>query len=621
MLSIRTDLSSLIAQNSMQTSTNKLNQAIERMTTGAKINHAKDNAANYSINTNMTTKISAYNVAANNVAMGMDMVSTASDTLSEMQNHAERLRALATQARNGTYGGQSLNAIQSEADAITKEIERLYNTAQYNGVSLFNKSEYDIPSNLPQAKSEYNGFILDPESYSQTEVEAMSSIQDYDLSKSLKYKITSAEDLAELSKIAASGEETSGVIFVLAKDIDLEEWCAKNGDWIPIADFKGTFDGNGHCIYNLTIDDDTKKDQGLFGRTKNGSIIKNVGMYDTSVLADFYAGGLVGHSSSAIINCFVVNANIKGDWAGGLAGFSYGTISDCYAKGNIRGVYVGGLVGGTSNSIQNSFTDTIVTGSFRLGGLVGYIGGITISNCYAKGAISGRGPIGGLVGEISVVSNKEANLLNCSSYVTIGDTTGYIGSFIGSVLVTNDDINFGKVNTVNCQALSQGIDLVGRCANVSGTLLPDHDISSTLAGISNTFINDVSTKLQVGIKGNDSGIITLNSNLEVDLTKLKNRITSKDALQNIEDFLGELSSKQTELGSIQNRLESVLDEILIQQDNLVASRSTIRDADIAEVSSQYIQQQILQDASATLLASTKNIQYQNVLGLLQSLQG
>ena len=72
MLSINTNISSLIAQNSMNTSTNKLNQAIERMTTGAKINHAKDNAANYSINTNMTTKIGAYRVAEENTAMGMD---------------------------------------------------------------------------------------------------------------------------------------------------------------------------------------------------------------------------------------------------------------------------------------------------------------------------------------------------------------------------------------------------------------------------------------------------------------------------------------------------------------------------------------------------------------------
>ena len=94
MLSINTNLSSLIAQRSMKQSTNKLNQAIERMTTGAKINHAKDNAANYSIATNMTTKISAYDIAADNVAMGLDLVSTASDSISLMSDKAERLRSL-----------------------------------------------------------------------------------------------------------------------------------------------------------------------------------------------------------------------------------------------------------------------------------------------------------------------------------------------------------------------------------------------------------------------------------------------------------------------------------------------------------------------------------------------
>ena len=63
MLSINTNLSSIIAKNSIKISTNKLNEVIERMSTGYKINHARDNAANYSINTDMSTKIGAYEVA------------------------------------------------------------------------------------------------------------------------------------------------------------------------------------------------------------------------------------------------------------------------------------------------------------------------------------------------------------------------------------------------------------------------------------------------------------------------------------------------------------------------------------------------------------------------------
>ena len=80
MLSINTNLGAFIVQSSLKVSTNGLNQAIERMSTGFKINHAKDNAANYSINTNLSSKLSSYEVVQDNVSMGLDMVMTAMDS-------------------------------------------------------------------------------------------------------------------------------------------------------------------------------------------------------------------------------------------------------------------------------------------------------------------------------------------------------------------------------------------------------------------------------------------------------------------------------------------------------------------------------------------------------------
>ena len=71
----------------------------------------------------------------------------------------------------------------------------------------------------------------------------------------------------------------------------------------------------------------------------------------------------------------------------------------------------------------------------------------------------------------------------------------------------------------------------------------------------------------------------------------------------IDNLLNSIEEKQVQLGAVQNRLESALDEISTQYENLVSSRSTIRDADISEVSATYIQQQILQQASATLLST------------------
>ena len=142
MLSINTNLSSLVAQNSLNSSTKKLNQAVERMTTGYKINHAKDNAANYSISVDMSTKIGAYEVAEENAPMALDMVTTAVDSLDLIADKLERIRALSEQYVNGTYGEESLEAIVKENYALKEEINRIFYAAEYNGVKLFDISEY-----------------------------------------------------------------------------------------------------------------------------------------------------------------------------------------------------------------------------------------------------------------------------------------------------------------------------------------------------------------------------------------------------------------------------------------------------------------------------------------------
>ena len=121
----------------MTQSTNSLNLTIERMTTGFKINHSRDNAANYSISTNMDTQISSYNVAEDNCAMGLDLLTTASGSLSLIHSKLQRLRDLALQSANDTYGSESQKAINAEAKAIVDEVKRVYNTAEYNGKKLF----------------------------------------------------------------------------------------------------------------------------------------------------------------------------------------------------------------------------------------------------------------------------------------------------------------------------------------------------------------------------------------------------------------------------------------------------------------------------------------------------
>ena len=157
MLSIKTNLSNLNAQSNLKLSNTKLNQAVERLSSGYKLNHASDNAANYSILTNMSTQIGGLKVAEENVSMGLDLLSTATDTLATMQDKAVRLRALSTQARNGTYGSQSLSAMNTEANALVAEIMRAYNNAEYNGIKLLNRAAANIQESGTKANA--SGFI------------------------------------------------------------------------------------------------------------------------------------------------------------------------------------------------------------------------------------------------------------------------------------------------------------------------------------------------------------------------------------------------------------------------------------------------------------------------------
>ncbi len=581
----------------MAKSTDKLNEAIERMTTGAKINHAKDNAANYSISTNMTTKMSAYQVAEDNVSMGLDLVTTASDIISQMEDKAGRLRALSTQARNGTYGAQSMSAIQSEASAIMSEITRLYLSSEYNGLSLFDRQAYTIPDSLPQAgeggfiddtavdiKPEYDGFIANPVTYDETAIQNMDSINTFTDGASGEYKIESAADLAKLADMVNNlGYDTSNATFVLAKDIDLSSY----GNWTPIGTnakpFKGNFDGNGNVIKNLKIDNPTANNQGLFGEVSGfaNKAIKNIGIEGGSVKGGSNVGALIGLADSDscyIENCYSDLEVTGSSSTGGMLGYANAgvNITNSYATGDVSGTgnYVGGLAGSSSS----------------------------ITNSYATGDVSGNDFVGGLVGQVLCPSGTKT----ISTSYSLGSVTGTdkTGSLIGGVVNTYNGTSFGTLNVSDCYTIDKGMDLIGGCySSQTGNPENTNGYDAMLAGISIIPKNDVSTDLQVGIHSDSNSRISFNTNFKYDLSIIDTDISSIDALNAIDNFISTLSAKQTELGAVQNRLESALDEIAIQYDNLASSRSTLRDADIAEVSSQYIQQQILQQASATLLAT------------------
>lgn len=143
-LTINTNMSSLIVQKNLSSATTSLNNAIERMTTGYKINHAKDNAAGFSIANNWKTKLGSLDIASENASMGADMLKTAEENYSLISEHLQRVRDLTEQAANGTYGSDSLKAIASEMTARLNEIDRISANAEFNGISLMKGAGKEI---------------------------------------------------------------------------------------------------------------------------------------------------------------------------------------------------------------------------------------------------------------------------------------------------------------------------------------------------------------------------------------------------------------------------------------------------------------------------------------------
>ena len=209
----------------------------------------------------------------------------------------------------------------------------------------------------------------------------------YTIESNGSYTVTSADGLMNIAKLVNGGK--TDINITLTADIDL---TGKN--WTPIGTsfsnkYTGTFDGGGHTIKGLTV---TTNDQfvGLFGSIGNAGTVKNVMMEDVQITSNRSSG-----------------------FAGGVAGYSDGTIENCSVSGSVSGtVYVGGVVGA---QWEGSITACYATGNVTLeidprkniagGSLVGFNGGNGVRACYATGNVTSTGSstgnvhIGGFLGD------------------------------------------------------------------------------------------------------------------------------------------------------------------------------------------------------------------------------
>ena len=237
----------------------------------------------------------------------------------------------------------------------------------------------------------------------------------YTIESNGSYTVTSADGLMNIAKLVNGGK--TDINITLNTDIDLT-----GKDWTPIGtdydnSYKGTFDGGGHTITGLTF---TTNDEyaGLFGWLNRAGTVKNVVMEGVQITCNHRLG-----------------------YAGGVAGYSRGTIENCSVSGSVSGtVYVGGVVGvQIGGSITGCSSSATVKGTLNVGGVAGQTNSsATLTACYATGnVIIEMDPKKNIAGGSLVGMNAGSSLLACyatGNVTSTGSSTGYvhIGGFLGN---------------------------------------------------------------------------------------------------------------------------------------------------------------------------------------------
>ena len=182
-------------------------------------------------------------------------------------------------------------------------------------------------------------------------------------------------------------------------------------DWTPIGNnttrYTGTFDGNGHTVSGVYINNTSTTYQGLFGRIGSGGTVKNLGVVNSYIRASDHVGGIAGdvYGSSSnhakVTNCFneaTVIGTTAVTYTGGIVGYaSYMDIENCYNTGTVSGgFYVGGVVGDVfdGSTITNSYNTGTVSDGDYTGGVAGCVwlwGNNTVKNCYYLGTSAPTG--------------------------------------------------------------------------------------------------------------------------------------------------------------------------------------------------------------------------------------
>jgi flagellin len=607
-----------LAANQLSVSKN-----LERLSSGLRINRAADDAAGLAISEKMRSQIRGLEMAERNALDAISLIQTAEGALNEVHSILQRMRELAVQAANDTLEPSDRAAIQAEIDQLTKEIDRIADTTQFNQKLLFSGKAEGRPfatTNIPNViqydtsvpgSNTWKGVVYaDPSFQGGFDLEIPSAIAQASAAELEGVKITINGRTYEFD--TNSDGVTSGNIMINLNGLNTHQ-TADNAEVNRLNQIANAIQSaiqanDPDLVVNLqpAVGDSTDD-----GNVTNA--ILSIRTKDAASPADFQTGGKYEN---------VAKVNITGG-GGDASEFIFKDLEG--TTFNPDGTNATAKFAKADSSqpaaVQISFAEMPKDGDqLQIDGYVFTFKDKPSSDAYSSGTttyeISIRQDRQSMLNDIKTILragqlDNDTNLAALNSVDVIGTAT---------LSLTTSKTNNGDTYQANGNAAGLEIKLVDNdfAQNAGAVLNLEMQIG---ANESETMKFDISVMDAVALglarEADHQTPITqsgLNAVAGIDVTTA---VAARAAITTVDEAIRKVSEERGKLGALQNRLEHTINNLKTANENLTSAESRIRDTDMAQEMAEFTKNNILTQAAQAMLAQSNQLP-QGILQLLKS---
>jgi len=618
---INTNVASLNAQRNLNSSQSSLNTSLERLSSGLRINSAKDDAAGLAISSRFTTQINGLNQAVRNANDGISLAQTAEGALGASGDSLQRIRQLALQSANSTNSASDRAALNAEAQQLLAEIDRVGQTTQFNGTNIldgsFSSAQFQVGANANQTISfSVAGATTSTLGSFQASGSAVStSAFDGDgfTINGTEVGVSAATSAAGVTASSAAAKATAINSKTNETGVSATATTSLNG----AAPLSGVGLSNGELKINGIDVGAISSDTNAVTQGRNARDAINAVSNQTGVVATADA------STGALTLTAADGRDITLTTNGTDAGTRQTAIQNIQ---NATGLDVSDGVPATVNERVTLTFDAAVEGSgtgITAGATPGTgdtidIGGqtfqfVTNEANVTAGNVAVVVAAGGAAADSITALESAIDAERSAGRSTVDTGTKTATSLIldSTVLGINTVAASGGVNEgteTNAGAITAAVTTPGVApaddadgVTTKGTLTLSSASSFTLGGADLAF---------GGLSSASSSLSSLSS---VDISSVQG---ANDAIAILDGALSQVNSIRGDLGAIQNRFESTISNLSTTAENLSAARSRILDTDFAQETANLTRATILQQAGTSILSQANSLP-QQVLSLLQ----